>query len=667
MKITASTTLSKVPAQGPVRRAAENLLRDIQKLCLPGKEKGVEILLKPASLPAEQYRLRAEDQKIILSSGDELGFSYGLYRISSEILGVQAFWFWNDQSFEKREGYAVQEGWQAESTPCAVRFRGWFINDEVLLHAWHLHGSKDKPWEMAFEALLRLGGNMVIPGTGQNAHQYSRLASDYGLYVTHHHAEPLGAKMFLRAYPRLNPSYDEHPELFEQLWREGIEAQKSFRVLWNLGFRGQGDSPFWHSDPRYDTPEKRGALISSLIRKQYDLLRARLPQALCCTNLYGEIMALYRDGFMELPRDVIRIWADNGYGKMVSRRQGNHDPRVRALPDAREEGAAHGLYYHASFYDLQAANHMTMLPNPPAFVRRELREALALGVKDYWIVNCSNIKPHVFTLSYIAELWKNGDAEPQAHLRDYCERYYGVDNAQEISRAFEAFYDHALSYGAREDERAGEQFANHCARMLVSQWMKDADHPAEDMRWASDAPTLRLQIEGYLNRCELGVSNYTALVERYEEIRTRLTKPGKPLFEDSLMMQAKLLMDSYQGACHAMRALLYAMEKDWLQAFYQAGKSKDAYLKADQSLREREHGHWKSFYANECLTDVKQSAWLMGVLMGVLRNFGDGPHFYQWQRRFLDAPEDAGIMLILNMENHLDNDELFAQMKARME
>ena len=84
-------------------------------------------------------------------------------------------------------------------------------------------------------------------------------------------------------------------------------------------------------------------------------------------------------------------------------------------------------------------------------------------------------------------------------------------------------------------------------------------------------------------------------------------------------------------------------------------------------MREREHGKWHLFYANDCQADVKQSAWLMGVLMGVLRNAGDGPHFYRWQRRFMDPPEDADIMLILNMENHLDNDALFALMRARME
>ena len=55
-----------------------------------------------------------------------------------------------------------------------------------------------------------------------------------------------------------------------------------------------------------------------------------------------------------------------------------------------------------------------------------------------------------------------------------------------------------------------------------------------------------------------------------------------------------------------------------------------------------------------------------GLLMGVLRNHGDGPHFYRWQRRFLHAPEDADIALILNMENHLNDDDLFALMQARM-
>ena len=190
-----------------------------------------------------------------------------------------------------------------------MRFRGWFINDEVLFDEWKprkeniLPGAMDYgktvedsfPWEMAFEALLRCGGNMVIPGTDFNAHKYKKLARDYGLWITHHHAEPLGARMFARAYPDLEASFDKHGDLFRGLWQEAIEEQKDCKVIWNLGFRGQGDRPFWADDPTYETPAARGKLMSDLILEQYNLVKASDPKAVCCTNLYGETMELYKD------------------------------------------------------------------------------------------------------------------------------------------------------------------------------------------------------------------------------------------------------------------------------------------------------------------------------------------------------------------------------------
>lgn len=48
------------------------------------------------------------------------------------------------------------------------------------------------------------------------------------------------------------------------------------KIIWNLGFRGQGDTPFWENDPQYDTPEKRGQLISSIMQEQYDLVKNTL-------------------------------------------------------------------------------------------------------------------------------------------------------------------------------------------------------------------------------------------------------------------------------------------------------------------------------------------------------------------------------------------------------
>ena len=659
------TGLTAPEATEPVRRAMAMLRRDMAAVLTNGVQRNEIVLRGDALLPAEAWRLRVTPERIEIDFADELGAIYALLHISQSALGVEPCWFWNDQRFTRRKSVRIPCG-ETGSGPFAVRYRGWFINDEVLLHAWSVDGSREKPWEMAFETLLRLGGNMVIPGTDKNAHLYRDLAASFGLYVTHHHAEPLGATMFRRAYPELMPSYAEHPALFEGLWAEAIARQRGQKVVYGVGFRGQGDKPFWADDPAYDTPEKRGALISGIIRRQYDMVQAAVPGAPCCTSLYGEVMELYNDGFIDLPDEIIRIWADNGYGRMVTRRQDNHNPRIPALPAAGET-AAHGVYYHASFYDLQAAAQMTMLPNPPSFVRRELTGAMQRGMRDFWLINCSNVKPHLYTLDYIAALWRDGDADPARHLAGYCARYYGAENAQAVAACFDSFYAHPLFYGPHEDDRAGEQFGNHAARMLVSQWMRNPREPARDMRWAIDAPALREQVLWYRDRCGEAVQGYGAHLRDCERTLPCLSEPGKTLFEDSLLMQARLLCRTFKGALLAMESLLRAMEEDWLEAFYLAGKSRESYLAADRAMREREHGKWHLFYANDCQADVKQSAWLMGVLMGVLRNAGDGPHFYRWQRRFMDPPEDADIMLILNMENHLDNDALFALMRARME
>lgn len=85
----------------------------------------------------------------------------------------------------------IPEDYALESRPFAVRFRVWFVNDEVLISTWQVNRRREEPWEMVFEALLRCGGNLVIPGTDQNSRTYRHMAAEMGLYITHHHAEPI--------------------------------------------------------------------------------------------------------------------------------------------------------------------------------------------------------------------------------------------------------------------------------------------------------------------------------------------------------------------------------------------------------------------------------------------------------------------------------------------
>lgn len=405
--------------------------------------------------------------------------------------------------------------------------------------------------------------------------------------------------------------------------------------------------------------------MGDLIKKQYDMVKAVEPDAVCSTNLYGETMELYQKGCLALPEDVIKIWADNGYGKMVSRRQGNDNPRVCSLPDNRED--ANGIYYHVSFYDLQAANHITMLPNSPEFVKAELMEVLDRGGDDFWIVNCSNVKPHVYYLDFLAQMWKNGEVDIERHRKEFTEKYFDAPSGIFVEENLEAYPRCAAAYGEREDEHAGEQFTNHVTRMLMNQFIKNREKRSDDMLWAAPYDTLNEQVQWYQTVCETGADSYQKYLKECRITDLILTGRSRELFRDFLLLQAQIHCYCFQGALYACNSMMAAFEKDYRRAFYLAGKARKEYLKADQSMRGREHGKWHGFYENECLTDVKQTAWVLEGFMSYVRALGDGPHYYEWQRDYLYSEKDRRVMLIMNMENHLRDAELFALMEAAVD
>ena len=188
----------------PIQYAVSALYRDMKAVFTETDAPGDAIrLAKDSDLLPECFCLQVQNNELLLTAADTLGFVYGLFEVSKRFLGVQPFWFWNDQKFIKTDSVTVPQNFTYESKPARVRYRGWFVNDETLISHWKVERRSDLAFAMVFETLLRLGGNLVIPGTGENGHRYHDLAADMGLIITHHHAEPLGAKMFVQAYPEL--------------------------------------------------------------------------------------------------------------------------------------------------------------------------------------------------------------------------------------------------------------------------------------------------------------------------------------------------------------------------------------------------------------------------------------------------------------------------------
>lgn len=92
-------------------------------------------------LKPEQYELEVTEQEITIYGADARSFIYALNYLSETYLGVLPFWFWNDQKMEVKSYVEIPCGIY-HSEPDRIRYRGWFINDEVLISHWTAGVSK---------------------------------------------------------------------------------------------------------------------------------------------------------------------------------------------------------------------------------------------------------------------------------------------------------------------------------------------------------------------------------------------------------------------------------------------------------------------------------------------------------------------------------------------
>ncbi len=710
-----------------VKRAIAMLERDLRKCIVRGSvSSGILQLRRDASMAEEDYEILV-DRNIVITAADELGAIYGVLYLSEHFLGVLPFWFWMDQQMEVRDAVGIKEGSYRDEKPM-VRFRGWFINDEILIDHWRIGGDAIEPWRMALEALLRCKGNLVIPGTDTNSKKYRALASSYGLWVTHHHAEPLGAEMFIRRFPDLQPNILEVPQKFEQLWEEAVIEQKDCKTVWTVGFRGQGDSPFWAADTsgKFNTSQARADLIMQVVRKQCDIVRKYVKNPVFCTNLYGEITTLYREGVLHFDDEIIQVAADNGFGKMVSRRQENSAGRLPSLPDP--EIVHKGIYYHASFYDLQAAAHITMLPNSVDMVGRELAEVERQNACDYWLINCSNIRPHVYYLDAIRKAWMGEQITDETHAKDFVSRYMQMKDAgnshrrnriaeaaavNRVQEQKEAESEDAViseiaallrrrpqaipAYGPEEDEHVGDQFYNENVRLLAHQWIVDRMSGTRYLKWLTGDVSLMEQSRTLVRLCQKGQAALDGYAAEAEEIGKVLREQAGRVDEDrpdqkkaerkpnegedtapaehimamrrSLLYDATILLETRLHVCglHGVLRFGEAMEalekQEYQAAFVALGDAAAYYDAANRAMREAEYGVWKGFYANECFADYEHTAFMLRKLMGVVREFGDTARHEGWLRDVYYAPEDRQVYALFVNRKHPTDDELYEALR----
>ena len=627
-----------IPADLPdeLRFAVRALTNDLFKVfgTLPQiSESAVQpdIIIRSGNGEEETFSICSTAENIIINGNSPLGTVFGIYHFCEKILGIDPFYFWSDFKIERKE--KIDTGIFTFQSPVPpVRFRGWFINGEDCLTGWHDNMTISlETWEIIFETLLRCKFNMIIPGTGiRPGAPQLELASKMGLWITQHHAEPLGAEMFSNVYPGINPKYPEDFEKFVKLYEESIERQKNYKVVWSLGFRGQGDHAFYAEDPRYDDPAKAGKALSDIIRFQKKLIEKKVtgPKHFA-HNLYGESASLYKQGYLDLDKDVIRIWGDNGFGAMRVRRKGIGYPETHesSLPPGTDKNLSWGIYYHINFHDLEISNQLTPLP-APELISEEFAKLMDCGKMDFLLLNIGNIRPHVFTaetVRMLTEKYTSNGGFDRKKAADCCYNKFTQKHfkgfAEEAEIILREYFANPFSFGPYPDQKAGEEVYHYTLRTAILAVLQNKPE------WSNTGFASHLPKEKELRFAalkELAASSLPAWERTLRKAETLAqAHPDNVYFDNSCLAHTQIMYYSCLGYVEGLSALLCYLEKDYKTAFTGFYKAKKAMLEAEKVLTRLSHGKWKNFYRGDWLSCISETIQYLHTMQGNCRILGD--------------------------------------------
>jgi hypothetical protein len=463
----AVTIVESAQEPGPVHRATQDLVADFTKVLgkAPKTVEGLDasgpvalVIAENQNLPAGVGCTAATDREsfalstaetgvgpthrrvVCLVGADMRGIIYAIYEFSQKVLGVDPMYLWTDKQPVKRASIALPADF-AHTYPSPVfKYRGFFPNDEDLLTGWvtpkkgEQTGIALSTWDMVFETILRLKGNMVVPGTWifpDDAQVHA--ATERGLIVNQHHAIPLGVNV--ARWPQDVPyNYSTHPEILERAWTNAVNEYKPDQeILWSVGLRGLSDSSYSSLDPSVQNNDPLlGQRISDAIVDQMKIVRAKYPQAQFVTDLWQEGARLTQEGYLKIPPEVSLVWADTGYGDMQ---------------DGGKVAAGQGMYFHVAMMNGQSNQLSEMVSLK--IIQSEIGRYIDAGATSYFLVNTSDIRPVVMTTRAVMEMaWGGvvattgsaaGDADA-AYYRKWATEEFGAKSADALTKVYREYF-----------------------------------------------------------------------------------------------------------------------------------------------------------------------------------------------------------------------------------
>ena len=353
---------------------------------------------------------------LIIAGSDRRGTAYGVFELSRQ-MGVSPWYWWADVPVRHKDSLFFHRAKIFESGPPAVKYRGFFINDEApALSGWvhdHYGSFNHLFYEKVFELLLRLKANYLWPAMWGSAFntddpQNPILASRYGIVMgTSHHEPMLRSQQEWKRFGSGPWNYQSNAAVLDSFWKKGIANMDSHESIVTIGMRGDGDKPMEELS-NIELLEKIVADQRNIIAEVTGKAPSATPQSWA---LYKEVQDYYDKG-MRVPDDVTLLLCDDNWGN------------VRKLPRAADppRRGGYGMYYHFDYVG-GPRNYKWLNTNPIARVWEEMHLTKAYGGDRIWIVNVGDIKPMEFPISFFLDYAWAPDHWPASRLPDYTRQW----------------------------------------------------------------------------------------------------------------------------------------------------------------------------------------------------------------------------------------------------
>ena len=609
--ITASTPVVVGAEQpGALKKAAADLASDLSKVfgqrvrvlnqAPAGKAALIRVgVERNGQAASEVLHIRASGNEVALTGSDLRGAIYAVYHFSQQFLAVDPLWYWTDHDPPRKARVAIPADTSITAGPPVMRYRGWFLNDEDLLTGWK-PGTAQKTgislavWDKVFEAILRLKGNMVVPGTFVFPDEPQvRAAGERGLVITQHHIEVLGTNTY--RWPDGTPySFLSQPDAMLGAWRNSMKGYAAGQeVIWTLGYRGRHDRAFWTDDAAVGkTDAERAQAIQKAIGAQMEMLRGERAKPYFLMNAWMESVPFIRQGLLKIPDGVTVVWPDNGHGLI------------------RDEGSiakGQGVYYHTAMYNSRANQLTEMVPLDR--IQRELGRAIRAGATEYLLINVSDVRPVPLTTRAAMQLaW---DGKPLApYLEKWCREEFGAKAVAPLMGYYRAYFAAPGRYGKEEQETLADNAYHTFARhILVSLITGKPDLPSRFPTKLNDFAALMQKAAA------VAEPRWRAAREEANRIAPQIPQDRWQFFQ--FHVRTQLAIHEYSNRMLRMVAEIPATRK----AEDKKRKLRLAILDLSNvldSLKAAEYGKWKGFYDHEYFTNVRHTLALAQALAAQL-------------------------------------------------